>query len=200
MNSFLIFARRTDIRMVSLDIPYFADVVLAVNSSMKNTIAIGVDPKEGPCALSGLFSFCLFMFLKCERCRNGVLTRVHVSPLAAKVYWSDSTLKKISRANINGTAHEDIISTGEDGGAWVAPRPSTPFHAATAVASRVQPFSLSLCRVGDDRRSRGGRPRQEDLLDGHGDQPHRGGQPGRLHEEGPRLAKPGQPPGHRSLP
>lgn len=47
MSSFLIFARRTDIRMVSLDIPYFADVVLAVNSSMKNTIAIGVDPKEG---------------------------------------------------------------------------------------------------------------------------------------------------------
>lgn len=47
MSSFLIFARRTDIRMVSLDIPYFADVVLAVNNSMKNTIAIGVDPKEG---------------------------------------------------------------------------------------------------------------------------------------------------------
>ncbi|KAL7866880.1 hypothetical protein AOLI_G00146940 [Acnodon oligacanthus] len=76
MNSFLIFARRTDIRMVSLDIPYFADVVLAVNGSMKNTIAIGVDPKEG------------------------------------KVYWSDSTLKKISRANINGSGQEDIISSG----------------------------------------------------------------------------------------
>uniref|UniRef100_A0A8P4KAA0 EGF-like domain-containing protein n=1 Tax=Dicentrarchus labrax TaxID=13489 RepID=A0A8P4KAA0_DICLA len=59
MSSFLIFARRTDIRMVSLDIPYFADVVLAVN-----------------------------------------------------IYWSDSTLKKISRANINGKAQEDIISTG----------------------------------------------------------------------------------------
>uniref|UniRef100_A0A8C7Z4T7 Low density lipoprotein receptor-related protein 4 n=1 Tax=Oryzias sinensis TaxID=183150 RepID=A0A8C7Z4T7_9TELE len=29
-----------------------------------------------------------------------------------KVYWSDSTLKKISRANINGTGHEDIISKG----------------------------------------------------------------------------------------
>uniref|UniRef100_A0A8C7Z988 Low-density lipoprotein receptor-related protein 4 n=1 Tax=Oryzias sinensis TaxID=183150 RepID=A0A8C7Z988_9TELE len=76
MNSFLIFARRTDIRMVSLDIPYFADVVLPVNTSMKNTIAVGADPKEG------------------------------------KVYWSDSTLKKISRANINGTGHEDIISKG----------------------------------------------------------------------------------------
>ncbi|KAK7925154.1 hypothetical protein WMY93_007464 [Mugilogobius chulae] len=76
MSKFLIFARRTDIRMVSLDIPYFADVVLAVNSSMKNTIAIGVDPKEG------------------------------------KVYWADSTLKRISRAHLNGSAHEDIISTG----------------------------------------------------------------------------------------
>ncbi|XP_072320955.1 low-density lipoprotein receptor-related protein 4 isoform X2 [Eucyclogobius newberryi] len=76
MSTFLIFARRTDIRMVSLDIPYFADVVLAVNSSMKNTIAIGVDPKEG------------------------------------KVYWSDSTLKKISRAHLNGSKHEEIISTG----------------------------------------------------------------------------------------
>uniref|UniRef100_A0AAY4CHR9 Low-density lipoprotein receptor-related protein 4 n=1 Tax=Denticeps clupeoides TaxID=299321 RepID=A0AAY4CHR9_9TELE len=74
MNSFLIFARRTDIRMVSLDIPYFADVVLAVNSSMKNTIAVGVDPKEG------------------------------------KVYWSDSTLKKISRADVN-TQHNSIVNT-----------------------------------------------------------------------------------------
>lgn len=47
MTSFLIFARRTDIRMVSLDIPYFADVVVSVNVTMKNTIAIGVDPQEG---------------------------------------------------------------------------------------------------------------------------------------------------------
>lgn len=36
----------------------------------------------------------------------------YVLSVAGKVYWSDSTLKKISRANINGTAHEDIISTG----------------------------------------------------------------------------------------
>jgi len=33
--------------MVSLDIPYFADVVVSVNVAMKNTIAIGVDPHEG---------------------------------------------------------------------------------------------------------------------------------------------------------
>lgn len=37
-----------------------------------------------------------------------------VAPPAGKVYWSDSTLKKISRANIDGKAHEEIISTGEE--------------------------------------------------------------------------------------
>lgn len=47
MSAFLIFARRSDIRLVSLDIPYFADVVVSVNVTMKNTIAIGVDPEEG---------------------------------------------------------------------------------------------------------------------------------------------------------
>uniref|UniRef100_A0A8B9C424 Low-density lipoprotein receptor-related protein 4 n=1 Tax=Anser brachyrhynchus TaxID=132585 RepID=A0A8B9C424_9AVES len=77
MTSFLIFARRTDIRMVSLDIPYFADVVVSVNVTMKNTIAIGVDPREG------------------------------------KVYWSDSTLRKISRAALDGSKFEDIITTGK---------------------------------------------------------------------------------------
>lgn len=35
--------------MVSLDIPYFADVVVPINITMKNTIAIGVDPQEGLC-------------------------------------------------------------------------------------------------------------------------------------------------------
>lgn len=41
---------------------------------------------------------------------------IYVAPPAGKVYWSDSTLKKISRSNINGKAQEDIISTGEEEG------------------------------------------------------------------------------------
>lgn len=39
---------------------------------------------------------------------------LYVAPPAGKVYWSDSTLKKISRASISGTEHEDIIANGED--------------------------------------------------------------------------------------
>ncbi|CAL8404823.1 unnamed protein product [Boreogadus saida] len=33
-------------------------------------------------------------------------------PAAGKVYWSDSTLKKVSRANMDGSEHEEIIATG----------------------------------------------------------------------------------------
>ncbi|OCT83711.1 low-density lipoprotein receptor-related protein 4 [Xenopus laevis] len=76
MDRFLIFARRTDIRSVSLDIPYFADVVVPINATMKNTIAVGVDPVQG------------------------------------RIYWADSTLRKISRAALDGSSHQDILTTG----------------------------------------------------------------------------------------
>uniref|UniRef100_A0AAQ4RSN1 EGF-like domain-containing protein n=1 Tax=Gasterosteus aculeatus aculeatus TaxID=481459 RepID=A0AAQ4RSN1_GASAC len=153
MSSFLIFARRTDIRMVSLDIPYFADVVLAVNNSMKNTIAIGVDPKEGLRS----FPLCLWKnccgLYKCMRrlLQESVLVRQHAEE-------------------------------------------NQPIRHQRESARRNRIYG-----VGDDRRPGGGCCWQEDLLDGHGHQPHRGGQPGRVHEEGPRVAKPGQPSSHRPL-
>lgn len=58
-------------------------------------------------------------------------------------------------------------------------------------------LSANFCaRFDDDRRSGSGRCGQEDLLDRHWDEPHRGGQPGRLHEESPGLAEPGQSQSH----
>ena len=49
--------------MVSLDIPYFADVVVPINMTMKNTIAVGVDPQEGlrdpPCSPGPQSNGCL---------------------------------------------------------------------------------------------------------------------------------------------
>lgn len=52
------------------------------------------------------------IFQRAKRCRYIKFECCFVG----KVYWSDSTLKKISRANINGTGHEDIISKGMEGG------------------------------------------------------------------------------------
>lgn len=46
MRNFLIFAQRTNIRKISLDVDYFADVALPIRS-LKNAIAISVDRVEG---------------------------------------------------------------------------------------------------------------------------------------------------------
>lgn len=77
MNNFLIFARRTDIRKVSLDVEYFADVVMPVRQ-LRNVIALDVDT------------------------------------INRKVYWTDTVLDKIMRANLDGSQEEEIISNGLD--------------------------------------------------------------------------------------
>ena len=46
MTNFLIVARRTDIRTVSLDVSYYADSVLPLGG-LQSAIAIDVDRKEG---------------------------------------------------------------------------------------------------------------------------------------------------------
>lgn len=45
MSNFLIFTRQQDIRRISLEVEYYADVVVA--GSLKNAIAIDVDVVEG---------------------------------------------------------------------------------------------------------------------------------------------------------
>jgi len=46
MTDFLIFARRRDIRKISLKMDYFADVVIPLGE-LRNAIAIGVDSIRG---------------------------------------------------------------------------------------------------------------------------------------------------------
>ena len=46
MDNFLIFARRSDIRAMSLDVDYHADIVL-YSKGLENAIAVDVDPLEG---------------------------------------------------------------------------------------------------------------------------------------------------------
>lgn len=45
MVNFLVFARRTDIRVISLDVDYYADVLIPVGE-LRNAITIDVDRKH----------------------------------------------------------------------------------------------------------------------------------------------------------
>ena len=46
MSNFLIFARRYDLRTISLDVGYYADVVIPIGP-MENAIALDVDRLTG---------------------------------------------------------------------------------------------------------------------------------------------------------
>ena len=52
---FLVVARRTDIRVISLDVPYSADVKLPIDTFMTNVVDVAVDPLTGT-TLQGLIS------------------------------------------------------------------------------------------------------------------------------------------------
>lgn len=46
------------------------------------------------------------------------------------VFWSDVTLDRIMKANLNGSNVEEVVSTGLEspgGGLWVTNRPTRPF-------------------------------------------------------------------------
>ena len=46
MSNFLIFARQLDIRTISLDVRYYADVVVPLHQ-VRNAIAVDVDTVQG---------------------------------------------------------------------------------------------------------------------------------------------------------
>jgi hypothetical protein len=44
MTKYLVFAMRESMRLISLDVPYYADVVLPI-SGLQNAVAVDIDPK-----------------------------------------------------------------------------------------------------------------------------------------------------------
>jgi len=47
MSHMLLVSCRTDLRLISLDLPYFADVVLPIRPYLENAIAADLDPLTG---------------------------------------------------------------------------------------------------------------------------------------------------------
>ncbi|KAL4225758.1 Low-density lipoprotein receptor-related protein 6 [Mactra antiquata] len=112
----LLLARRTDIRMISLDTPDFTDVVLLLND-IKHAIAIDYDPVEG------------YVYWTDDQVRsirraflNGTGQEVvidtevnHPDGMAVdwvgrNLYWTDTGTDRIEVARLNGTSRKILIS------------------------------------------------------------------------------------------
>lgn len=99
MTNFLIFARRYDIRMISLDVQYYADVILPV-AGLSNAVAIDVDREEGLSTFEVVI--CMYDVQICHS----------VVSCTDRVYWSDNVLDQIQSAKIDGSEQRDVITSG----------------------------------------------------------------------------------------
>ncbi|XP_072034176.1 low-density lipoprotein receptor-related protein 4-like [Amphiura filiformis] len=115
MQNFLIFARRMDIRTISLDVDYKADVVIPLGE-LQNAIAVDVDVIEGKVYWTDSLE------KKIQRANlNGsnvegvITTNVNVTDGLAidiagrKMYWTDTGKHRIEVANLDGTQRKVLI-------------------------------------------------------------------------------------------
>ncbi|XP_025087886.1 low-density lipoprotein receptor-related protein 4-like isoform X3 [Pomacea canaliculata] len=114
MSNFLIFTRQQDIRRISLEVEYYADVVVA--GSLKNAIAIDVDVVEGKMYWTDTVDD------KISRANlNGSNIEVVVSDglhtpdglaidsVGHKIYWTDDGHNRIEVANLDGSMRSVLV-------------------------------------------------------------------------------------------
>ncbi|XP_074659834.1 low-density lipoprotein receptor-related protein 4-like [Tubulanus polymorphus] len=115
MKNFLIFARRTDIRAISLDMDYYADVVLPVGE-LRNAIALDIDPYEGKVywadsVQDGIFRSNLDGSQVEVVIKDGLDTTdgIAIDPIGKYIYWTDTMKKRIEVSTYNGHSRKVLF-------------------------------------------------------------------------------------------
>ncbi|KAJ8299613.1 hypothetical protein KUTeg_023673 [Tegillarca granosa] len=115
MRNFLIFARRTDIRKISLEASYFADVKVPL-TGLRNAIAIDVDSIRGKIywtdtILDKIMRSNLDGSEMEDVIGAGLDTPdgLAVDEVGNKVYWTDTGLNRIEVANTDGTMRKVLF-------------------------------------------------------------------------------------------
>ncbi|XP_064634178.1 low-density lipoprotein receptor-related protein 4-like isoform X2 [Lineus longissimus] len=115
METMLIFARRTDIRAISLDVQYYADVVLPVGD-LRNAIALDVDHVAeklywADSVLDKIQRSSLDGSQVEDIIVNGLDTTdgIAVDPIRRKVYWTDTGNNRIEMSTYDGKMRKVLI-------------------------------------------------------------------------------------------
>lgn len=115
MKNFLIFTRRNDIRKISMDVDYFADVVVPLGH-LKNAVALDIDP------LQGMIYWSDTVVDKIQRSNldgsqvedvisHGLDTTdgLAVDYIGKKIYWTENGNNRIEVANLDGTMRKVLF-------------------------------------------------------------------------------------------
>ncbi|GFX35965.1 low-density lipoprotein receptor-related protein 4 [Trichonephila clavipes] len=120
MNNFLIVAQRSDVRKVSLDVPYTADVVLRINN-INNIIALDVDTQDEKIYWSDTGREKIQRSnLDGSRVENvitkglGSVDFLAVDSTGRKLYWTDDQRKCIEVSELDGTSRKVLVWSNLD--------------------------------------------------------------------------------------
>ncbi|XP_076800304.1 low-density lipoprotein receptor-related protein 4-like isoform X2 [Clavelina lepadiformis] len=118
MNKFLAIARRSDIRVISLDVPYSADVKLSIDGYMTNVVDIAIDPIEGHLYWSdiGSTNITYTSLANPEKSETVIafgletVDGIAVDPVGRKLYWTDDGRNMISVSTLDGHFQRVLIN------------------------------------------------------------------------------------------
>lgn len=124
IHSFIIIASRTSIRKISLDVDYFADILLPIESNyLLNTLILDIYPEQSYVYWSDTYND------KIYRARYDLPSYVHdnllveeiivhdlhdvngmtIDWIGEKLYWSDAERKRIEVSNLDGSSRRVLI-------------------------------------------------------------------------------------------
>ncbi|KAK7065936.1 Low-density lipoprotein receptor-related protein 4, partial [Halocaridina rubra] len=115
----LIFARREDVRQLSLDTPYLADVVLPL-AGLQNIVALDYDPLSGdlflPDSAASVILRASLDGTKVNKIAVSAIDTVEgiaVDSTGRKIYWTDLKRRSVEVSELDGTSRR-VLFTGLD--------------------------------------------------------------------------------------
>ncbi|XP_039257073.2 low-density lipoprotein receptor-related protein 4-like isoform X1 [Styela clava] len=134
MNKFIAVARRTDIRVISLDVPYTADIKLSLSENLINVVEIAVDPVEGYLYWSDIGSRSIAKTKMSSFNREskiimqtglGTVDGLAIDHMERKMYWTDADRELVMVSQLDGSSRKSIVYENLD-----SPRAIVLHHAS----------------------------------------------------------------------
>ncbi|KAK8381292.1 hypothetical protein O3P69_018402 [Scylla paramamosain] len=113
----LVFARREDVRLVSLDTPYRVDVILPLQG-LQHAVALDIDAVTGDIFLPDSAAAIIFRVSHNGQVATPVVTSainsvegIAVDATGRKMYWTDLAMQSVEVSELDGT-HRRVLFTG----------------------------------------------------------------------------------------
>ncbi|KAG1706633.1 Low-density lipoprotein receptor-related protein 4 [Nymphon striatum] len=120
MMNFFVIARRSDLRLISFDVDYFADVILPIKE-LKDAIAVDVDRKTGLVYWSDSINQ---KIMSCDMTGSNIRSVLSIGIRSAygiavdstgrKIYWTDAIKQKIEVSTLDGSLRKVLIGRNLD--------------------------------------------------------------------------------------